>query len=89
MRKTLRGTIISTKMQNTVVVKVNRLVAHLKYHKRFKVSKKYKAHVEGGDFKAGDSVIIESCRPISKDKKWRVLKKIEKGIKAIAEDTIK
>ncbi len=72
MKKKLRGTIISDKMQKTVVVKVDRVVAHPKYHKRFRVCKKFKAHVEGGDFKVGDTVIIESSRPISKDKKWKV-----------------
>lgn len=77
MRKILRGTIVSNKMKNTVVVNVDRLVAHAKYHKRFKVSKKYKVHAQDGDFKTGDAVIIESCRPISRDKKWRVLSKIE------------
>lgn len=60
-------------MLNTVVVNVDRLVAHSKYLKRFKVSKKYKAHVEGGDFKVGDAVVIEACRPISKDKTWKVI----------------
>ncbi|MDD5750565.1 MAG: 30S ribosomal protein S17 [Candidatus Pacebacteria bacterium] len=73
MKKRLTGIIISDKMQNTAVVMVDRLVAHSKYHKRFKVSKKYKAHIEAGDFKTGDKVVIESCRPVSKDKKWKVI----------------
>ena len=72
MKKKLQGTIVSDKMQKTVVVMVDRIVAHPKYHKRFKVSKRFKAHVENGDFKVGDKVIIEACRPISKDKKFKV-----------------
>jgi small subunit ribosomal protein S17 len=76
MKKKLKGIIISDKMKNTAVVKVDRLVAHPKYHKRFKVSKKYKAHTEGDNFKVGDVVIIEACRPISKDKKFRIVEKI-------------
>jgi len=79
MKKKLKGIIISDKMKDTVVVKVNRLVAHPKYHKRFKVSRKYKAHIEGDNFKVGDVVIIEACRPMSKDKKFRIVEKIEKG----------
>jgi len=72
VKKKLQGTIVSDKMQKTVVVMVDRIVAHPKYHKRFKVSKRFKAHVENGDFKVGDKVIIEACRPISKDKKFKV-----------------
>ncbi|MEK7172959.1 MAG: 30S ribosomal protein S17 [Patescibacteria group bacterium] len=73
MKKKLKGVIISDKMKDTAVIKVDRLVAHPKYHKRFKMSKKYKAHNPGNNFKIGDKVIIESCRPISKDKQWIVL----------------
>ncbi len=78
MKKTLQGVIVSDKMQKTVIVEVGRLVSHPKYHKRFKITKRYKAHDQGGDFKAGDRVIIEETKPISKDKKWKVLKKVEK-----------
>ena len=75
-KKKLKGTIVSDKMQKTVVVKVERIKEHPKYKRRYRVSKKYKAHIEKGDFKVGDEVIIKECRPISKDKKWRVVKKI-------------
>lgn len=84
MKKKLKGTIISDKMKNTAVVKVDRLVAHPKYQKRFKVSKKYKAHMIDGSFQVGDVVIIEACRPISKGKKFKIIEKIEKGAKAAA-----
>ncbi len=75
-RKKLQGEIISTKMQKTVVVKVERVVLHPKYKKRYKISKKYKAHNVLEDIKEGDKVIIEESRPISKDKRWRVIKKL-------------
>jgi len=76
MKKQLTGTIISNKMQKTVVVRVERLKEHPKYKRRYRVYKKYKAHDEKGEYKVGDKVLIEECRPISKEKKWRVIKKI-------------
>ena len=75
-KKRLVGTIILNKMQKTVVVRVERIKVHPKYKRRYKVHKKYKAHDEKGEYKVGDKVIIEECRPISKDKRWRVIKKI-------------
>ena len=74
-RKQLTGTVISNKMQKTIVVKVERIKEHPKYRRRFKVQKKYKAHVKSGEYKVGDKVLIEECRPISKEKKWRVISK--------------
>jgi len=75
-KRQLIGTIISDKMQKTIVVKVERIKEHPKYKRRYKVHKKYKAHTESGEYHIGDKVIIEECRPISKDKKWKVIKKI-------------
>lgn len=75
-KKQLTGTIVSDKMQKTVIVKVERIKEHPKYKRKYKTHKKYKAHAESGEYKTGDKVIIEECRPISKDKKWRVIKKI-------------
>ena len=74
-KRQLTGIIVSNKMQKTVVVEVERLKEHPKYKKRYKVRKKYKAHDEKGEYKVGDRVIIEECRPISKEKRWRVIKK--------------
>lgn len=74
-KKRLKGIIVSDKMQKTVVVRVERIKAHPKYKKRYKISKNYKAHDEKQEFKTGDRVIIEECRPISKHKKWRVIEK--------------
>ncbi|PIQ91844.1 MAG: 30S ribosomal protein S17 [Parcubacteria group bacterium CG11_big_fil_rev_8_21_14_0_20_39_14] len=75
-KKRLQGAVVSDKMQKTVVVKVERIKIHPKYKKRFKVHKKYKAHDEKGEYHMGDKVVIEESRPISKDKRWRVIKKV-------------
>ncbi|OGF63310.1 30S ribosomal protein S17 [Candidatus Giovannonibacteria bacterium RIFCSPLOWO2_01_FULL_44_40] len=69
----LKGKIVSNKMAKTVVVEVLRLKKHLIYGKYIKISKKYKAHAEE-KIPEGTEVIIESTRPISKDKKWRIAK---------------
>ncbi|OGZ24615.1 MAG: 30S ribosomal protein S17 [Candidatus Nealsonbacteria bacterium RIFCSPLOWO2_01_FULL_43_32] len=74
-KKQLQGVITSNKMSKTVVVKVESVKVHPKYHKRFKVHQKYKAHTDQA-CNVGDGVIIEECRPLSKDKKWKVIKKI-------------
>ncbi len=71
--KKLTGTVVSDKMDKTVVVNVNRYVAHKKYGKYFKIDKHYKAHDENNTFKVGDLVVIEECRPMSKDKNFTVL----------------
>jgi small subunit ribosomal protein S17 len=73
-RKQLKGVVVSDKMPKTVVVKVERIKEHPKYKKRYKVHKKYKAHDEKEECKVGDVVIIEECRPLSKEKRWRVVK---------------
>ena len=72
-KKRLKGTIVSNKMQKTVIVKVERVKEHPKYKRRYKIHKKYKAHYDKGEYKVGDKVTIEECSPISKDKKWRVV----------------
>lgn len=74
-KKQLPGKIISNRMQKTVVVEVERLKEHQKYKRRYKVWKKYKAHLESGEYNVGDKVIIEESRPISKEKRWKVIKK--------------
>ena len=76
MRRRLQGTIVSDKMQKTVVVQVDRMKTHPKYKKRYRVSNKHKAHDEKGEYHVGDKVIIEETRPISKDKRFRVIAKI-------------
>ncbi len=75
-KKQQKGTIVSNKMQKTVVVRVERIKESKKYKKRYRVQKKYKAHANEQNYNVGDIVLIEECRPISKDKKWKVIKKI-------------
>ena len=72
--KMLKGVVVSDKMDKTVVVSVSRFIKHPKYGKYYKVSKKYKAHDEGNTAKTGDNVTIVETRPISKDKKFKIVK---------------
>lgn len=76
-RKTLKGTIVSVKMQNTVVVAIERKVAHKLYGKLLRVTKRIKADTNGMEISEGDVVTIEQTRPISKDKNFKVIKKEE------------
>ena len=69
-RRVLHGVVVSDKMDKTVVVRVDRLKMDSKYKKRYKVSKKYKAHDEENKLKEGDLVEITENKPMSKDKKW-------------------
>ncbi len=70
------GTVTSNKMTNTVVVKIDQVKVHPKYQKRFKTAKKYMAETEGTAYAIGDKVEIQECRPLSKHKNWKVVKKI-------------
>ena len=71
-RRVLQGTVVSDKQDKTVIVRVNRRVMHPLYKKYITRSKRYAAHDEGNQFKAGDTVRIRECRPISKRKTWEV-----------------
>jgi len=73
-KKILNGVVVSDKMDKTVVVLVQRFIKDSKYGKFRKTNKKYKAHDEENSFKEGDKVDIEPCRPISKDKAFKVIK---------------
>lgn len=75
-KKQLKGTVVSNKMQKTVIVAVTRLKEHHLYKKKYKVTKRYQAHDEKGQYQINDQVIIEEIRPISSNKCWNVLKKI-------------
>lgn len=75
-KRQLKGTVVSNKMQKTLVVEVERIKEHSKYKRRYKIHKKYKAHDEKGEYKVGDRVVIEEYRPMSKEKRWRILKKL-------------
>jgi len=79
MRKTRVGLVVSDKMQKTVVVEVSRRGRHPVYHKVVRHSARYKAHDERGEAHVGDTVLIAETRPISKDKRWRVVRVVEKA----------
>ena len=71
-RKTLKGVVVSDKMKDTVVVLVDRYVKNEKYQKFMTLSKRYKVHNPGNTKKVGEVVVIESCRPISKHKSFKI-----------------
>lgn len=73
--KTLKGTVVSDKMDKTVVVRVNRYIKHPKYKKYITRSKRYKAHDGENQYHIGDTVFIQEVRPISKDKHFTVVSK--------------
>ena len=73
--KILKGVVVSDKMDKTVVVSVSRFVKHPKYGKFYQINKKYKAHDEANKFHVGDKVEIMETRPISKDKRFKVINK--------------
>jgi len=75
MKRKLKGTVVSDKMQKTRVVEVIRFKKHQRYQKYFKTSQRFKAHDENNEYKVGDKVVIEETRPLSKDKRWRIVSK--------------
>lgn len=78
-RKTRIGTVVSDKMNKTVVVRVERRYAHPLYGKQVTRSKKYHAHDEGNEYRIGDVVRIMETRPLSKLKRWRVVEALERA----------
>ena len=73
IKKKFSGVVVSDKMDKTVVVSVSTVKMHPKYHKRFRRDKKYKVHDEENKYKTGDTVTFVPCRPISRDKRWKVV----------------
>jgi small subunit ribosomal protein S17 len=78
-RKVRLGVVVSDKMQKTVVVRIERRFAHPQYGKMVKRSTKVKAHDEANDAKTGDTVRIMETRPLSKDKRWRVVEIVDRA----------
>ncbi len=78
-RKAYIGQVISDKMNKTVVLAVTRRIAHSKYGKTVKRTTKFKAHDEKNECKVGDTVRFIETRPLSKEKRWKVLEIIEKA----------
>ncbi|MZH04847.1 MAG: 30S ribosomal protein S17 [Nitrospinae bacterium] len=79
-RKTLQGTVVSNKMDKTVVVQVERRYMHPKFKKVVKSNRKYSAHDENNECKPGDVISIRETRPLSKTKRWRMLEVLEKAV---------
>ncbi|MGB4440300.1 MAG: 30S ribosomal protein S17 [Sedimentibacter sp.] len=78
-RKVRIGKVVSDKMDKTIVVATETLVAHPLYKKQIKMTKKYKAHDEENSCKTGDTVKIMETRPLSKEKCWRVVEILERA----------
>ena len=76
IKRTKKGTVVSDKMDKTVVVNIQRVVEHPLYKKKFTLSKKYKADDPENQYKVGDTVEIVGIAPVSKDKKYKVVRKI-------------
>lgn len=79
LRKTRVGRVVSDKMDKTVVVAVERLVRHPLYGKTIRLTSKLKAHDENNECRTGDTVKVAETRPMSKDKRWRVVSIVEKA----------
>lgn len=75
VKRKFSGVVVSDKMDKTVVVRVEQVKIHPKYKKRYIVSKNYKVHDEKNEYKEGDKIVFAECRPLSKDKRWRVINK--------------
>ena len=75
-KQQITGTVVSDKMHKTVVVLASVRKRHPKYHKSYTVTNRYQAHDEANEYKVGDKVVIESIRPMSKNKKFKVIKKV-------------
>ena len=80
MRKTRRGYVVSDKMDKTIVVEVVRRVQHPVYRKYIQQRRRYKAHDEENTCHVGDRVLIEECRPLSRDKRWRLRQILERAV---------
>lgn len=78
-KRTIKGVVISDKMDKTIVVKAERLVKHPVFQKYVRKHVKYKAHDEKNQCKTGDTVLIIEARPMSKEKRWRMLEILERA----------
>ena len=73
IKKQFQGVVISNSNAKTIVVKVENVKKHPKYQKRYVVSRRYKVHDEKNQYQVGDKVTFVECRPLSRDKRWRVI----------------
>jgi len=79
-KKVLFGTVVSDKMEKSAVVRVSRTIQHPLYKRTMKQTKKYKIHDEANECRVGDRIRLIECRPISKDKCWRLLDVVQKAV---------
>ena len=79
-KKVLFGTVVSARMEKSAVVKVQRTIQHPLYKRTMKQTKKYKIHDEANECRVGDRIRLIECRPISKDKCWRLLDVVQKAV---------
>lgn len=79
-KKTLIGLVSSDKMTKTIVVEVVRRMKHPVYHKYIQRRSRYKAHDEEDTCRIGDRVLLEECRPLSRDKRWRVREILDRAV---------
>jgi small subunit ribosomal protein S17 len=77
--RTIKGVVVSNKMDKTIVVRAERLVKHPVFHKYVRKHVKYKAHDEKNQSQVGDTVLIIESRPLSREKRWRMLQILEKA----------
>lgn len=80
LKRTLVGTVVSDKMDKTVVIESSRLVKHPVYKKRIKKRARFKAHDKDNQCKVGDKVLIVESRPLSKEKRWKVREILEERV---------
>ena len=80
IKRQMVGTVVSNKADKTVTVLVERLVKHKIYHKIMRRRTKFAAHDDRNDCQIGDKVLISESRPLSKSKRWRVIKIVEKAV---------
>jgi small subunit ribosomal protein S17 len=78
-KRIIKGVVVSSKMDKTIVVRAERLVKHSVFHKYIRRYMKYKAHDEGNACNIGDKVLIVESRPLSKEKRWRMRTIIERA----------
>jgi len=78
-QRVIEGTVVSDKMDKTVVVSVVRRKKHRLYRKVVNVTKRFKAHDENNECRLGDRVRIQECRPLSREKRWRVIEILQRG----------
>lgn len=76
LHRILQGTVVSDKMEKTIVVRIDRTKVHPRYHKRYTVSKRFKVHDPKNEYHVGQVVQISETRPMSKDKRWQVVKRV-------------